>query len=144
MSTSRNLLRTLQDLITLGQKSEKFNRIFDGIRVVSSRKPGHIQCELDIEERHLNRNDTLHGGMISSLTDSVSTLALETIERKPLKSASIELSVSFLKAAKKGETILIDAETVKLGRTLAFLSVEFRNKQNNELLATGKHTKYVS
>jgi hypothetical protein len=27
---------------------------------------------------------------------------------------------------------------------LAFLSVEFRNKQNNELLATGKHTKYVS
>ena len=51
---------------------------------------------------------------------------------------------SFLKAAKKGETLLIDAETVKLGRTLAFLSVEFRNKKNNELLATGKHTKYLS
>lgn len=51
---------------------------------------------------------------------------------------------SFLKAAKKGETLLIDAETVKLGRTLAFLAVEFRNKQNNELLATGKHTKYLS
>jgi acyl-coenzyme A thioesterase 13 len=54
------------------------------------------------------------------------------------------LIYSFLKAAKKGETLVIDAETVKLGRTLAFLSVEFRNKQNNELLATGKHTKYVS
>lgn len=53
-------------------------------------------------------------------------------------------SFSFLKAAKKGETLLIDAETVKLGRTLAFLSVEFRNKKNNELLATGKHTKYLS
>ena len=51
---------------------------------------------------------------------------------------------SFLKAAKKGETLVIDAETVKLGRTLAFLAVEFRNKQNNELLATGKHTKYLS
>jgi hypothetical protein len=58
------------------------------IRVVSSRKPGHIQCELDIEERHLNRNG------ISALTDSVSTLALETNEKKPSKSASIELSVS--------------------------------------------------
>jgi hypothetical protein len=32
MSTSRNLLRTLQDLITLGQKTEKFNRIFHGVR----------------------------------------------------------------------------------------------------------------
>ena len=51
---------------------------------------------------------------------------------------------SFLKAAKKGETVVIDAETVKLGRTLAYLAVEFRNKQNNELLATGKHTKYLS
>lgn len=50
----------------------------------------------------------------------------------------------FFKAAKKGDTILIDAETIKLGRTLAFLSVEFRNKQNNELIATGKHTKYLS
>jgi acyl-coenzyme A thioesterase PaaI-like protein len=38
--------------------------------------------------------DTLHGGMISALTDSVSTLALETNEKKPSKSASIELSVS--------------------------------------------------
>jgi len=85
MSTSRNILRTLQDLITLGPKTEKFNRIFDGIRVVSSRKPGHIQCELDIDERHLNRNDTLHGGMISALTDSVSTLALETNEKKTNK-----------------------------------------------------------
>ncbi|CAF1217629.1 unnamed protein product [Rotaria magnacalcarata] len=144
MSTTRNLLRTLQDLITLGQKTEKFNRIFQGIRVVASRKPGHVQCELDIDEQHLNRNDTLHGGMLTALTDSVSTLALETNENKPLKSASVELSVSFLKAAKKGETLVIDADTVKLGRTLAFLSVEFRNKKNNELLATGKHTKYVT
>ena len=38
--------------------------------------------------------DTLHGGMLTSLTDSVSTLALETNERKPSKSASVELSVS--------------------------------------------------
>lgn len=38
--------------------------------------------------------DTLHGGMLTALTDSVSTLALETHEKKPAKSASVELSVS--------------------------------------------------
>ena len=38
--------------------------------------------------------DTLHGGMLTALTDSVSTLALETCEKKPTKSASVELSVS--------------------------------------------------
>ena len=26
------------------------------IRVIATRKPGHIQCELDLEEQHLNRN----------------------------------------------------------------------------------------
>lgn len=29
---------------------------FYQIRVVSTRKAGHIQCELDISEEHLNRN----------------------------------------------------------------------------------------
>lgn len=38
--------------------------------------------------------DTLHGGMLTALTDSVSTLALDTNEKKPSKSASVELSVS--------------------------------------------------
>jgi len=31
MTASRNLLRNLQNLITLGQKTEKFNRIFEGV-----------------------------------------------------------------------------------------------------------------
>lgn len=34
--------------------------------------------------------------MITALTDSVSTLALETNEKKPSKSASVELSVSYV------------------------------------------------
>ena len=34
--------------------------------------------------------------MITALTDNVSTLALETHEKKPAKSASVELSVSYV------------------------------------------------
>lgn len=32
MNISKNILRNLQDLITLGPNSEKFNRIFEGVR----------------------------------------------------------------------------------------------------------------
>lgn len=49
----------------------------------------------------------------------------------------------FLRAAKVGEEILIDARTVKLGKTLAFLSVEIKNKTDNKMIATGNHTKFI-
>ena len=54
----------------------------------------HNQIFICIQYNSTYFKDTLHGGMISSLTDSVSTLALDTNEKKPSKSASIELSIS--------------------------------------------------
>lgn len=49
-----------------------------------------------------------------------------------------------MKAAKVGEQILIDASTVKTGRTLAFLTVDLKKKSDGSLLAQGKHTKFLS
>lgn len=49
----------------------------------------------------------------------------------------------YLKAAKTGEEILINAETLKVGKTLAFLTVDVTNKESGELIAQGTHTKYV-
>jgi len=48
-----------------------------------------------------------------------------------------------MRAAKVGEEIVIDAKTVKLGKSLAFLSVEITNKSDSKLIATGTHTKYI-
>ncbi|CAF1025729.1 unnamed protein product [Didymodactylos carnosus] len=141
--TSSSVVKTLQEILNVQIKSQKFSRIFDGIRVIAAEKPGRVQCEIDIEEKHLNRGNTMHGGMVTSLVDTVSTLALESTKNHPI-GVSVDLSVSFLKAAKPGETIIIDAETIKLGKTLAFLNVELRNKKTNELIATGKHTKFLS
>jgi len=50
----------------------------------------------------------------------------------------------YLRAAKLGDEIIIDAKTVKLGKSLAFLSVEIRNKSDGKVIATGTHTKYLS
>jgi len=48
-----------------------------------------------------------------------------------------------MRAAKVGDEILIDARTEKLGKSLAFLSVSIKNKEDNKLLATGTHTKHM-
>ncbi|CAG8691964.1 11631_t:CDS:1, partial [Cetraspora pellucida] len=36
-----------------------------------------------------------------------------------------------------------NAECVKLGKTLAFTTVEMHNKANGKLIAQGRHTKFV-
>ena len=49
----------------------------------------------------------------------------------------------YMKAAKVGDAIVIDAKTLKLGSRLAFLTVDITKKSDGSLLAQGKHTKYI-
>jgi len=48
-----------------------------------------------------------------------------------------------MRAAKVGAEILIDARTEKLGKSLAFLSVDIKNKEDSKVIATGTHTKHM-
>jgi len=48
-----------------------------------------------------------------------------------------------MRPAKVGDEILIDARTEKLGKSLAFLSVDIKNKNDSKLIATGTHTKHM-
>ena len=51
----------------------------------------------------------------------------------------------YLSPAKQGDTILIEAECLKVGRSLAFATVDIRNKSNDgRLVAQGRHTKYIA
>lgn len=50
---------------------------------------------------------------------------------------------SYLTAAEDGDKVEIEACTKKVGKKIAFLEVEVRKKETNQLLATGKHTKYI-
>lgn len=49
----------------------------------------------------------------------------------------------YLRAAKLGEEILVQANTIKTGKTLAFLEVSILNKATGDVLVTGTHTKFV-
>ena len=110
---------------------------------------------MEVTDQSTNYSDLLHGGMTATIVDQLSSLALTTAMVKiedlkadqtfvKVKSVSLDLSITYLKAIRRGETILIDANTLKFGRNIAFLSVEIFNKQTNELVVTGKHTKYLS
>lgn len=49
---------------------------------------------------------------------------------------------SFVRAAKPGDTLTIDAFCRKIGNTIAFTEASVSN-QDGKLIATGKHTKFI-
>lgn len=51
---------------------------------------------------------------------------------------------SYLKGAREGDTVVIDATTVRAGKSLAYLECELRNKDTGQILAKGSQTKYIA
>ncbi|XP_059055426.1 acyl-coenzyme A thioesterase 13-like [Achroia grisella] len=104
---------------------------------------GRMVTEFQVGPEHLNQRGTLHGGFIAHLVDAVSTYALTSNEKVDTRGVSIDLSVSYMSAAKEGDNIEVEAVTKKTGKKIAFLEVEVRNKDKNQVLAIGRHTKYI-
>ncbi|XP_078610381.1 acyl-coenzyme A thioesterase 13-like isoform X2 [Branchiostoma floridae x Branchiostoma japonicum] len=109
------------------------------VQVVSA-VPGKGVFEMKVADEHLNMPGTLHGGLTATLVDVLTTFALLSVEGKP--GVSTDLHVSYMKAAKPGETITITAEVLKRGRTLAYTRAEIKNEQG-DMVAQGLHTKHV-
>ncbi|XP_077302566.1 acyl-coenzyme A thioesterase 13 [Arctopsyche grandis] len=142
MTTTKglNLLKVISEYIA---KAKGHDRILEKLKLTSG-GDGLCTAELKVSEEHLNGGGGLHGGYIASLVDSVSTYALMTNEKgNSSPGVSVEMHISYLKGARAGDDIVIDAKTVKAGKNLAFLQVEIKKKDTNEVLATGSHTKYV-
>ncbi|XP_058805244.1 acyl-coenzyme A thioesterase 13 [Phymastichus coffea] len=122
-------------------KSNCFGKCLKNVSLIHA-EGGKCKAELKIDEEHLNYGGSLHGGFTSTLVDCISTYALMS-HKNGAPGVSVDLHVTFLKAAFPGDVISIDAKTIKAGRTLAFLEVELSKKDNGVLIARGVHTKFI-
>ncbi|XP_078317704.1 acyl-coenzyme A thioesterase 13-like [Crassostrea virginica] len=141
MSSARNGFNFLKQVVKARTEAKTFDNVLQGIRVISGGE-GRCSCEMKVKEDHQNAGGTLHGGVTATLVDMVSTWALMTTGRE-VPGVSVDLSVSYMKPVRVGEDIVIDADTLKIGKTLAFCSVDIKHKNTGALIAQGKHTKYV-
>jgi acyl-coenzyme A thioesterase 13 len=53
------------------------------------------------------------------------------------------LICTYLKGAKVGDEILINANMVKTGKSMAFFEVEIRNKISGDILVKGKQSQFL-
>ncbi|KAM7356953.1 acyl-coenzyme A thioesterase 13-like [Cochliomyia hominivorax] len=104
---------------------------------------GNGRCvgEFTVGKNHINPYGSLHGGYTATLIDNVTTYALMTAESHP--GVSVDLYVSYLNSAKEGEEIIVDANTVKVGKKLAFIDCVLKRKSDGSILVKGGQTKYV-
>lgn len=103
---------------------------------------GICTAEFTAGPEHLNKGGGLHGGYTATLVDMITTYALMSKPSHP--GVSVDINVSYLKGAKLGDQVLIEANCVRLGRALAFIDCVLKHKENDSVIAKGSHIKYVN
>ena len=92
-----------------------------GIRVVDL-APGTMTMALAYQERLIGNPETgfLHGGVITTLVDTVSGMAVLAALRKLVAIATLDLRIDYLKPATPKRELLARAECYKTTRQIAF------------------------
>jgi acyl-coenzyme A thioesterase 13 len=124
------------DLFTRGG----FDRALVGLELLDVRE-GHAKVRLPVGDAVKNLGGKLHGGAIATLVDDVGTIAILATDRQGRPGVSTDLNVSFF-APGEG-AVIAEAQVLKAGKTLAFVSVDIRREQDGVLVAQGRMTKHL-
>jgi acyl-coenzyme A thioesterase 13 len=92
---------------------------------------GVVEASLTVHEGVANAYGTLHGGAAATLVDVLGTAALLT--RDPLRpGVSVELSTTYVSAAKVGARLHIVGRVLRAGKRLGFTAVEIFQEPSQE------------
>ena len=111
---------------------------------IDSFEEGVSVMSLTLEEKHMNPNGVVHGGVLTTLMDEATGHAIVTIRGLELMAeaphATVGMSVSFLSGAHVGDELICEARTLRLGRAMAFAEAEVRRRGSDDLVAKGTFT----
>lgn len=111
--------------------------------VLEEMRPGYARISLLIQRHHTNFDGSVHGGVIASLMDSTLGAALHASygpEDTGVRGhTTVEMNVSYLKAARMGDRVVAEACLLRKGRALAVGEVEIRHP-SGDLAAKGRLT----
>ncbi len=95
------------------------------------------QTSLTLTDAHTNRHDVLHGGIAATLLDSAvgftSSMYLDPVEKPPC--LTISLTVNFVAAAFKGDTVTATGRISGGGRSILYGEGVLKD-QNGKVIAT--------
>lgn len=107
---------------------------------------GKAIAELLLEAEHTNRAGILHAGYATTLVDSITTIAMMSDDSAGAipPGVSVDLNVHFMSPGAAGRVIVMQAETLKRGKAMAYLTMDLIDKETRRLIARGTHTKFIA
>lgn len=96
-----------------------------GARLVAA-EVGRVVMRFDLDDRWLQGDGVLHGGVVTTLLDSAMAYAAMSTLAPGERTATVTLTANFLAAASIADTE-VEAEVEKRGRSLAFLRARLRS-----------------
>lgn len=100
---------------------------------------GQAEVHWQANQDHLNRFGSVHGGALAGLIDTVAAIASLT---KLKRIVTIELNVSYIKAANITTKVIAKGKVIHTGRSLLRTVVELYNEEG-DLLTKGNLTFFV-
>ena len=104
-----------------------------------AQEEGMAVVQMTPTEEMANSAGFVHGGMISALADSAMGRSLRTIKPGVARSMSFDLKLSFINAAKVGETLRATGRVVHAGRRTAVTECRIQDP-GGRLIATASGT----
>ena len=100
-------------------------------------KDGFVKTELLLQPKHKNRQGWVHGGVILSMMDVVSTFAGNYGPDGPVQSVTVNISCNFISGT-NGEKLLCEGRLVRKGRSTFFTENRVLEGGSEQLLATSQ------
>ncbi|KAF2223323.1 HotDog domain-containing protein [Elsinoe ampelina] len=112
----------------------------------SSDSPNHgkLVFEFDNDEHWANNSANLHGGAQATIYDICTSIVLSLIARPGfwmMGGVSRVLSVTYIRPAPVGETLILECEVVHAGKRLAVTKGTMRRKRDGAIVSTCEHNK---
>ncbi|KAL5280954.1 ACOT13.2 family protein [Megaselia abdita] len=141
MSTVKSSAELIKQIKRILSKGGFSSFIMRDVQLLSVEN-GKCLAKFQVGKDHVNMFSGLHGGFTASLLDNITTYALMSKGSHP--GVSVDLKVSYLKSAKEGDTVIVDANTVRAGKNLAYIECELRHEKDGSVIAKGGQTKFVN
>lgn len=128
--------------------SQPYNLIIPTIRLTSATPEGRVTGRMVLEEKHVNSLGGIHGTTSAAIVDFTAGMAIVAKSGGDRTGVSTDIHISYVASARVGDTVEVECWLNKLGRNLAYTSVEIRkvvgDGEAKKVLVTGSHTKYVA
>jgi len=109
---------------------------------------GYVRMGLRVDERHLNPNGVMHGGIATSIMDEVTGAVIASVRGMDAMwaapHATVEMSVSFMAGVWPGDDLVFEARATRVGKTVAFSEVTAHRRGEDKPVATGKFTYVIA